>query len=499
MQVRSLAWWGSAVWLVLVVCTGELFGGWTTPVFVVGPTPGGRFIYMSGNAVQAGQRVLIPCRQLMWDGTDVPSVASAHLRREGGVLLQPDTLAQCEWTEVGVVGGQPYLFWTYPAGPLPDGFERFKLVAAPIYGDSLGKVVVLADSLKGRFGAASCEGITYVLVGRTYYGIPSSEATMLLRIGRHGVQRSLLPQGDWEGPCVWCEDSSTVYAVGWAGFSVHYTLSQDGGREWKLPSIPAKHGGVQEPAVASLGRDSAVLLWLEDRTGDIWPDVIVSAWEEAGGWHEPVDLNAPLRWWFVVSARIHVWRTTVKARLKRLYVVWSETKDLWSDEGENYLAVFNGSRWSAKELISYAGTRLGNPVPVVDSRGIVYVFGSGFIDENTTGIYYTRSTSPITGVEAESDTREPVSFALLGAYPSPFNESTRVRYTLPRAARVSLRVLDVLGKPVRVLARGQQAPGEHTVRWDGRDDAGQSLPSGVYLIRLESGGQVATRKLVLVR
>ena len=140
----------------------------------------------------------------------------------------------------------------------------------------------------------------------------------------------------------------------------------------------------------------------------------------------------------------------------------------------------------------------GAPKGTVSSNGLLHLVYGGGTDSTDVVAYATARVVFPTGVE-DAGKVIPGDMRMEAAYPSPFNESTRVRYRLPRAATVSLRVLDVLAKPVRVLARGQQAAGEHTVRWDGRDDAGQPLPSGVYLIRLEAGGQVATRKVVLVR
>jgi hypothetical protein len=85
-------------------------------------------------------------------------------------------------------------------------------------------------------------------------------------------------------------------------------------------------------------------------------------------------------------------------------------------------------------------------------------------------------------------------FALSQNYPNPFNPSTLIGYSIPSAGRVSLNVYDVLGREVATLFEGFRQPGSYTVRFDGT-----GLPSGVYLYRLQSGGMVETRKLVIVR
>jgi hypothetical protein len=88
----------------------------------------------------------------------------------------------------------------------------------------------------------------------------------------------------------------------------------------------------------------------------------------------------------------------------------------------------------------------------------------------------------------------PPGFSLGQNYPNPFNPSTRIRFSLAQRSQVTLTVYNLLGEMIAVLANGWMGPGEHAVTWN----AG-SLPSGVYLYRLESGGAVETKRLILLR
>ena len=74
-----------------------------------------------------------------------------------------------------------------------------------------------------------------------------------------------------------------------------------------------------------------------------------------------------------------------------------------------------------------------------------------------------------------------------------------IRFSLPAAAEVKLGVYNLAGQEVVTLAAGATRAGAHEVRWDGRDGRGKSLASGVYLYQLRSGGQVETRKLLLLK
>ena len=87
----------------------------------------------------------------------------------------------------------------------------------------------------------------------------------------------------------------------------------------------------------------------------------------------------------------------------------------------------------------------------------------------------------------------------LDARPNPFAQATQIRFNLPRAASVEMAVFDPAGRAVRVLPRRTIEAGAHAETWDGRDDAGRLLPSGVYFYQLTVDGRRETRRLVLAR
>ena len=93
----------------------------------------------------------------------------------------------------------------------------------------------------------------------------------------------------------------------------------------------------------------------------------------------------------------------------------------------------------------------------------------------------------------------PLEFALDQNYPNPFNPSTTVRYSLAAQSEVSLVIYDVLGRRIRSLVNATQQAGFREVVWDGRNDSGVQVASGIYLYRLEAGDLVATRKLMLMK
>jgi hypothetical protein len=75
-----------------------------------------------------------------------------------------------------------------------------------------------------------------------------------------------------------------------------------------------------------------------------------------------------------------------------------------------------------------------------------------------------------------------------------------IRFALPKAGEVELALFNLAGQRVATLVEGVRLAGTYTVRWDGMDDDGRALASGVYLYRLQAGEQqVETRKLLLLR
>jgi hypothetical protein len=83
--------------------------------------------------------------------------------------------------------------------------------------------------------------------------------------------------------------------------------------------------------------------------------------------------------------------------------------------------------------------------------------------------------------------------------PNPFNPQTKIVFALPKAGAVDLKVYDVRGALVTTLVSGQADAGTHTVIWQGRDDRGQQVPSGVYFYRLRTDGDVLTKRMTLLK
>ncbi|HSG27503.1 MAG TPA: FlgD immunoglobulin-like domain containing protein, partial [Candidatus Krumholzibacterium sp.] len=94
----------------------------------------------------------------------------------------------------------------------------------------------------------------------------------------------------------------------------------------------------------------------------------------------------------------------------------------------------------------------------------------------------------------------PTSFALGQNVPNPFNPSTKISFDIAEQSSVSLKIYDINGRVIRTLVNSVMAPDRYEVNWDGRNENGSMVASGVYFYRLQAGsGFRAVRKLVLMR
>jgi flagellar hook assembly protein FlgD len=90
-------------------------------------------------------------------------------------------------------------------------------------------------------------------------------------------------------------------------------------------------------------------------------------------------------------------------------------------------------------------------------------------------------------------------FYLAQNYPNPFNPSTTIEYVVSQAGEYELSVYNLLGQKIRTLLSSQLTAGDYRAQWDGRNDTGQKVGSGIYFYRLSGKNLTLTRKMVLMR
>ena len=162
-----------------------------------------------------------------------------------------------------------------------------------------------------------------------------------------------------------------------------------------------------------------------------------------------------------------------------------------------------------------------SPIDIEDPRYLYVITPNNETHFNDAGLdstknyYYWISAlddadneGPVTGIKKAAGVSDipgtvvPLEFTLKPNYPNPFNSRTMIEYSIPgKGARkkVSLIIYDMLGKKVKTVVNEIQGPGEHAVMWEGRDDRGVEVSSGMYIYRIECNGLTLNRKMLLVR
>jgi len=170
-----------------------------------------------------------------------------------------------------------------------------------------------------------------------------------------------------------------------------------------------------------------------------------------------------------------------------------------------------GTFYSADTINDYAanwsddGREVCQVVPIISNvyPGIMYASmllkekGSLNLDASW-NLYFDQHAWSDVGDDA-ADMELPAQFSLSANYPNPFNPETRINYSISKACPVKLEVFNVLGQKIKTLVDENQSVGNKEVVWDGRNDAGEQVASGVYLYRLQAKDFVQTKKMVLMK
>lgn len=176
---------------------------------------------------------------------------------------------------------------------------------------------------------------------------------------------------------------------------------------------------------------------------------------------------------------------------------------VWCDDDENDGPLHTNFKLggSGEEIGLFGRLAAGNEA--IDS----YVFGQQTADVSegrqsdggNTWVFFEEPTPGASNGATASPAIPGADLVLFANHPNPFNPSTRLSFSLPAAGPVTLEIFDVNGRRVRRLLDEEVAAGLLSVDWDGRDDRGRSLASGLYLSRLRSGGKERGGRMLLLR
>jgi len=138
----------------------------------------------------------------------------------------------------------------------------------------------------------------------------------------------------------------------------------------------------------------------------------------------------------------------------------------------------------------------------VDSDNLVEVITGGIAEDNLgkSNAEITIWSSPGGGIGESEKLLIHTTPILLQSYPNPFCSSTSIRYSIAKSGQVKLKIYNVAGQLVKTLVNGEQKAGTYKIKWDGKDEEGRLLPSGIYFVELKVDDKFTkTKKLLLLR
>jgi hypothetical protein len=310
-------------------------------------------------------------------------------------------------------------------------------------------------------------------------------------------------------------------------------LDSLGNVEWDINGIPICDAMTSQgyPRIISGVEDETVISWKDDRNGtgdDIYIQRLSESgapyWENNGrvfylapassaaGWHEMVmpDAESIVMTWYENREQESIYDIFLKkinmdgsipisTLLQHssssidgntITLNWEISEDVLDirfivsraeDDGEIFRELFSGdivvdgNRYSLKDNTCAYGGSYRYRVEYLEDEKWVVLFETDSIDIPT------------------------VEFELGQNFPNPFNPLTTIGYSVKERCRVTIEVLDVSGRRVCTLTDGVQESGRYEVRWDGCDEAGREVSSGVYFYQLKAGKTVVSRKMILLK
>jgi len=113
-------------------------------------------------------------------------------------------------------------------------------------------------------------------------------------------------------------------------------------------------------------------------------------------------------------------------------------------------------------------------------------------------VCFSFGSSDVREVDGSEQSR-PSEFSLSQNYPNPFNPVTNFQFTIPKSSHVKIEIFNIVGQKVATLLDGDMKPGLYTADWNGRDENGKTVSSGIYFYRLQAGDFSNMKKMVLVK
>jgi hypothetical protein len=138
-----------------------------------------------------------------------------------------------------------------------------------------------------------------------------------------------------------------------------------------------------------------------------------------------------------------------------------------------------------------SGQRKLFTIPITNGEGNIQLYKASLSD-NSGNLVQAR-------ISLDENQEVPERFTLFQNYPNPFNPETNISFSLPEESEVNLKIYNLRGQLIKVLVNSRLKPGLHVFTWDGKDESGRDLSSGIYFYRLIAGEYSGAKKMVRIK
>lgn len=246
--------------------------------------------------------------------------------------------------------------------------------------------------------------------------------------------------------------------------------TRDKGRTWTVANTPFPTGG-------SLGWGIRSIAFIDSLNGYAVGGLINTDFSGVGNLGRTTDGGNN---WNVITSATALFPYTV------VFVPGMGDSGLVVTGGGSHYSQDGGTTWKKIDSGGYVGVTFASPTAGWATRG---EFESRILKFN----------GNLATAVAERESGAPQAFELAQNYPNPFNPGTHIKFHVPAASWVHLEVFNITGQHIATLLEEKRAAGEHELAWDGRNDLGQPVPSGIYLLSIRAGEFTQTRKMMLTR
>jgi hypothetical protein len=373
------------------------------------------------------------------------------------------------------------------------------------------KLIPSDGGADNRFGIAVDISGDYVLIGAFFdndFGTRSGSAYIFKRNGTIWSEQAVLKandgaEGDWFGVSVSIDGDYAVVGSRYddnekgidAGAA--YLFKRDGSIWTQKQKLMASDGAANDlfHEVDLLGNHLVVGAYQDDDKGDNSGSIYVFA-NSGTSWIEQEKLTAS------DGEKGENFGCDISMNGKRMVVGAYRDDANGANSGSIYVFEYNDVRWNEIEkIIAYdgdAGDYYGLPVEIKGDYILVAARNDDDKGTNAGAAFVYASKSTAVSFDF-AKVAEATVFQISPAYPNPFNPGTTIRYALPGAAEVNIGIYNMLGQRIRTLENSYREPGSYSVHWDGKDEIGNSLTSGVYLCQIQAGAYRQSIKLAILK